>query len=74
VFLKRVIRFWTLSRVIWIRFDRGRPPEKLHSRKSKCYLDDARTFVLRIMHCGMYLLGILISRTFHLAPVPLWRI
>ena len=27
VFLERVIRLWTSSRAIWIRNDRGRPPE-----------------------------------------------
>ena len=27
VFLEKVIKVFTPSRVIWIRFDRGRPPE-----------------------------------------------
>ena len=28
-------RLWTLSRVIWIRYDRVRPPEDLGNRKVK---------------------------------------
>jgi hypothetical protein len=35
VFLEVVNRFYIHSRVIWIKFDRGRPPEKLDSRKIK---------------------------------------
>jgi hypothetical protein len=27
VFLEKVIKVFTTSRVIWIRFDKGRPPE-----------------------------------------------
>ena len=34
VFLEKVIKVFTPSRVIWIRFDRGRPPEELDSRES----------------------------------------
>ena len=29
VFLEKVISVYTPSRVIWIRYDRGRPPENL---------------------------------------------
>lgn len=40
VVLKSVIRLWKPHRVILIRFDRGRPPEKLNSGESnKKYLD-----------------------------------
>jgi hypothetical protein len=34
VFLEKVIKVFTPSRVQWIRFDRGRPPEELDSRES----------------------------------------
>jgi hypothetical protein len=33
-FLEKVISVYPPSRVIWIRFDRGRPPEGLDSRES----------------------------------------
>ena len=33
-FLEKVISVYTPSRVIWIRFDRGRPPKELDSRES----------------------------------------
>jgi hypothetical protein len=35
VFLEEVIIVYTSSRVIYIRFNRGRPPEELDSRESK---------------------------------------
>jgi hypothetical protein len=34
VFLEKVIKLFTPSRIIWIRFDRGRPSEELDSRES----------------------------------------
>ena len=34
VFLEKVIEVFTHSRVIWIRFDRGRPSKELDSRES----------------------------------------
>ena len=34
VFLEKVIKVLTPSRVIWVRFDRGRPSEELDSRES----------------------------------------
>lgn len=33
VFSKKVIRLWTPSRVIWIKFGRGRPPDEAESRE-----------------------------------------
>jgi hypothetical protein len=33
VFFEKVIKVFTSSRVIWIRLDRGRPPEELDSRE-----------------------------------------
>ena len=38
VFLEKGIKVFVNSRVIWIRFDRGRPPEELYSRESKFIL------------------------------------
>lgn len=32
--LEKVIRLWTTCRVLWIRYDRGRPCEELDSRES----------------------------------------
>ena len=43
VFLEKVIKVFTPSRVIWIRFDRGRPPEELDSRESN------KKFILMIL-------------------------
>ena len=33
-------RLWTLSRVIWIRYDRGRPPEDLGYRQERKIQED----------------------------------
>lgn len=35
-------RLWTPSRVIWISYDRGRPPEDLGYRKEKCEKNQTR--------------------------------
>ena len=43
VFLEKVIKVFTPSRVIWIRFDRGRPLRTRFQRiKQKGYLDDTK--------------------------------
>jgi hypothetical protein len=43
VFLEKVIKVFTPSRVIWIRFDRGRPLRTRFQRiKQKGYLDDIK--------------------------------
>ena len=48
-FLEKVISVCTPSRVIWIRFDRRRPPRELNSRKlyKKTYLDDTKRLTRR---------------------------
>ena len=62
VFLKGVIRLWKPHRVILIRFDRGRTPEKfIQENKTKRYLDS------KLLSSELYrvcLLGFLVSRTF----------
>ena len=40
VFLEKVIKVFTSSRVIWIRFDRGRPPEDLDFRQEERNQED----------------------------------
>ena len=44
VFLEKVIKVFTPSRVIWIRFTRGRPPMRTRFQriKQKGYLDDTK--------------------------------
>jgi len=45
VFLKRVIKLWTSSRVILIRFDKGRLPENyIQENQTKRYLDTKIVF------------------------------
>jgi hypothetical protein len=55
VFLEKVIKVLTRSRVLWIRFDRGRPPEELDSRESsKKVINDTKILVLRFIYYRIY--------------------
>jgi hypothetical protein len=55
LFLEKVIKVFTPSRVIWIRFDRGRPPEELYSRESKFILMILKVCLeIYTLHCGEF--------------------
>jgi hypothetical protein len=58
VFLEKVIKVFIPSRVIWIRFDRGRTAEELDSRESnKKFILIILKFVLRFIFYRIYSLG-----------------
>jgi len=61
VFLKSVIRLWKPHRVILIRFDSVRPPEKfIQENQTKRYLD----FNFCLESCILQRVGFLVSSTF----------
>ena len=61
VFLKSVIRLWKPHRVILIRFDRGRPPEKfIQENQTKRYLNS------KLLPSELYFIQDCVSLPYHL--------